>query len=117
MSGLGSVVERLADLAGGDLFQEVASHDDAWFAKTPDHLEPMIRLLRPGGVLTMANWFLLVDAMTGQPRNDWSAFAGDGWAQDTLEYAQLLAARRDLRVNWIITPPLGIAVKLRNHCH
>jgi hypothetical protein len=117
MSGLGSVVERLADLAGGDLFQEVASHDGRMVREDPGSPGANDRLLRPGGVLTMANWFLLVDAMTGQPRNDWSAFAGDGWAQDSLEYAQLLAARRDLRVNWIITPPLGIAVKLRNHCH
>ena len=38
-------------------------HDDAWFAKTPDHLDAMLALLRPGGLLTMANWFLLVDAI------------------------------------------------------
>jgi predicted O-methyltransferase YrrM len=54
-------------------------HDDAWFARAPDHLERMIELLRPGGVLTMASWFLLVDALTGEPRNDWGAFAGPAW--------------------------------------
>jgi predicted O-methyltransferase YrrM len=45
-------------------------HDDAWFAKAPDHLDVALGLLRPGGLLTMVNWFLLVDALTGEPRND-----------------------------------------------
>jgi len=37
-----------------------AIHDDAWFASGPPHLETMLGLLRPGGLLTMPNWFLLV---------------------------------------------------------
>ena len=40
-------------------------HDDAWFAKTPEHLDAMISLLRPGGPMTMANWFLLIDTISG----------------------------------------------------
>lgn len=87
-------------------------HDDAWFAKTPDHLETMLGLLRPGGLLTMANWFLLVDALTGEPRNDWTAFAGSGWAEDTLAYARLLADRPDLSVTWVTVPPIGFATVL-----
>ena len=84
-------------------------HDDAWFAKAPDHLEIVIALLRPGGLLTMVNWFLLVDALTGEPRNDWASFAGPGWVEDTLEYARLLARRTDLSVVWVTTPPIGFA--------
>lgn len=88
-------------------------HDDAWFAKTPDHLDAMIDRLRPGGLLTMVNWFLLVDALTGSPRNDWEAFAGPTWAADTLDYAQVLASRTDLDVVWITEPPIAFATKRR----
>ena len=84
-------------------------HDDAWFAKTPDHLEAMLALLRPGGLLTMANWFLLVDAITGEPRNDWKSFAGATWAEDTFEYARVLARRQDLHMTWVTTPPVAFA--------
>lgn len=87
-------------------------HDDAWFAKTPDHLEAVLELLRPGGLLTMANWFLLVDAITGTPRDDWNSFAGPHWADDTLEYVHLLASRRDLQVTWVTTPPIAFATSV-----
>ena len=50
----------------------------------------------------MPNWLLLVDALTGDPRNDWERFAGP----------RRLARRRDLAVSWTIRPPLGVAVKL-----
>jgi SAM-dependent methyltransferase len=59
-----------------------------------------------------AEWFLLVEALTGAPRNDWERFAGPTWADDALDYAKRLAARRDLAVSWTICPPLGVAVKL-----
>lgn len=59
----------------------------------------------------MANWFLLVDALTGDPRNDWERFAGADWAADTVAYARQLADRDDLDVNWITTPPVGVAIK------
>lgn len=86
-------------------------HDDAWFASAPEHLDQAIDHLRPGGLYTMVNWFLLVDALTGQPRNDWSRFAGDDWASTTIEYAQQLAARTDLAVTWVTVPPIGFAIK------
>lgn len=89
-----------------------AIHDDAWFASAPPHLETMLGLLRPGGLLTMPNWFLLVDALTGEPRNDWARLAGPSWADETLAYAGHLAARQDLVVSWTIRPPLGVTVKL-----
>jgi hypothetical protein len=73
----------------------------------------MIGVLRPGGLLTMPNWFLLVDALSGSPRNAWEDFAGPTWAADAIEYAEELAARPDLAVSWTIRPPLGVAVKLR----
>ncbi len=103
----GRVVDVLPELTGTfDLI-----HDDAWFAGAPDHLELMIGLLRPGGVLTMANWFLLVDTLTGESGNDWERFAGPDWAARTLNYAEHLAARSDLSVNWITEPPLGFATE------
>ncbi|HEX2401631.1 MAG TPA: methyltransferase domain-containing protein [Mycobacterium sp.] len=55
----GTVIDVLSDMRG----PVDAIHDDAWFATPPDHLEAMIALLRPGGLLTMPNWFLLVDAI------------------------------------------------------
>jgi predicted O-methyltransferase YrrM len=88
-------------------------HDDAWFAKTPEHLDAMISLLRPGGLLTMANWFLLIDTISGEPRNDWAAFAGPSWRDDVLEYARLLANRADLSVVWVTRPPIGFATRQR----
>ncbi len=86
-------------------------HDDAWFAETPAHLDVMLGLLRPGGVLTMANWFLLVDALTGEARNDWALFAGPDWASNTIAYAERLASRPDFEVTWLTNPPIGIATK------
>lgn len=86
-------------------------HDDAWFATEPEHLETMIRLVRPGGIITMVNWFLLVDALTGEPRNDWEAFAGPNWAHDVAAYAQLLADREDISINWITSPPVALVTK------
>jgi predicted O-methyltransferase YrrM len=87
-------------------------HDDAWFARQPDHLETMLALLRSGGLLTMVNWFLLVDAITGQPRNDWESFAGPTWAEETFAYARHLAGRTDLSVTWVTTPPIAFALKV-----
>ena len=86
-------------------------HDDAWFAAKPAHLETMIDLLRPGGLLTMVNWFLLVDAITGSPRNDWASFAGDDWTETTTQYAHELASRPDLDVTWLENPPIAFAIR------
>jgi predicted O-methyltransferase YrrM len=87
-------------------------HDDAWFASAPPHYERVVALLRPGGTLSMPNWFLLEDAITGAPRRDWSEFAGPTWAGDTLAYAGKLSRDPRLDVTWSLDPPLGIAVKL-----
>jgi predicted O-methyltransferase YrrM/nitroimidazol reductase NimA-like FMN-containing flavoprotein (pyridoxamine 5'-phosphate oxidase superfamily) len=105
---LGDVADVLGTVAG----PVDAIHDDAWFAAAPSHLDAMVALLAPGGLLTMPNWFLLVDALTGQPRNDWEHVAGPSWAEDAVAYAGVLSGRRDLAVSWIIRPPLGVAVKL-----
>lgn len=59
----------------------------------------------------MVNWFLLVDALTGRSRNDWAAFAGPTWANDTTEYADHLASRRDLDITWVTRPPVAVATK------
>jgi predicted O-methyltransferase YrrM len=86
-------------------------HDDAWFASEPPYLERVIELLRPGGALTMPNWFLLEDAISGEPRRDWSEFAGPGWRESTIAYAERLARDPRLYVTWSLSPPLAIAVK------
>ena len=50
---VGEVSEVLQGLTGPyDLI-----HDDAWFAAEPPYFNRMIELLRPGGTLTMPNWF------------------------------------------------------------
>lgn len=105
------VVGNVADVLQGLPGPFDAVHDDAWFAARPTHLDLMISRLRPGGVLTMPNWFLLVDAVSGNPRNNWEQFAGSTWASDSRAYAEQLVRRRDLSVNWITDPPLGVAVK------
>ena len=117
-SGLG-LEDRVTFVVGdvGEVLRTInapvdAVHDDAWFGARPPHLESMLEVLRPGGLLTMPNWFLLVDALSGVARKDWAKFAGPTWADDALEYARQLAARRDLAVSWTIRPPLGVAVKL-----
>ena len=106
------IVGRVTDVLTGIDGPIDAVHDDAWFAAAPTHLEAMLELLRAGGLLTMPNWFLLIDALGGQQRNDWERFAGPTWAADALAYAELLSARNDLAVSWVIQPPLGIAVRL-----
>jgi predicted O-methyltransferase YrrM len=86
-------------------------HDDAWFALEPPYLENMLRLLRPGGVLTMPNWFLLEDAIIELPRQDWTRHAGAKWAAETLKYAERLAHHPKIDVTWVVSPPLGVAIK------
>ena len=86
-------------------------HDDGWFAREPPYLEGMLRLLRPGGVLTMPNWFLLEDAIIELPRQDRVGHAGPEWAAETLEYAKRLASHPQLEGMWSVSPPLGIRIK------
>ena len=86
-------------------------HDDAWFAERPAHLDAMVDLIRSGGLLTMVNWFLLVDAITGSPRDDWECFAGESWAAATTQYARELASRPDLHVTWLQSPPIAFATR------
>jgi predicted O-methyltransferase YrrM len=103
----GEVTAVLDDLVGPyDLV-----HDDAWFASEPPYLERVIQHLRPGGTLTMPNWFLLEDAVTGEPRRDWSEFAGPHWDTSVRDYARRLAEHPGLEVCWSISPPMAIAVK------
>lgn len=87
-------------------------HDDAWFAQEPSYLDAMLGALRPGGMVTMPNWFLLEDAVTGEPRNEWAAFAGPEWAAATRRYAARLLADDALHVTFVVSPPLGVVVKL-----
>ena len=63
------------------------------------------------GTITMPNWFLLEDAVTGRPRRDWADLAGPGWQDRVRAYAQRLTDDPRLMVTWSISPPLGIAVR------
>jgi predicted O-methyltransferase YrrM len=86
-------------------------HDDGWFAAQPPYFERVVELLRPGGLLTMPNWFLLEDAVTGVERRPWAEFAGEGWAEATRTYAQRLADDPRFHITWTVSPPLGIAIR------
>jgi predicted O-methyltransferase YrrM len=103
----GDAVEVLHQLDGPyDLI-----HDDGWFAGEPVYFERMLALLAPGGTITIPNWLLLEDAITGVPRRDWSEFAGPGWADETVRYAERLARDPRLAVAWIVSPPLAVVVR------
>jgi predicted O-methyltransferase YrrM len=88
-------------------------HDDGWFASQPAYFERVVALLKPGGLLTMPNWFLLEDAITGTPRRNWAEFAGTAWAETTLIYARRLVTDPRFSMTWSLSPPMGIAVKQR----
>lgn len=104
----GAVADVLPTLTGSfDLI-----HDDAWFADQPSHLDNALGLLRPGGTMTMANWFLLFDALENSQEDKWEHFAGPGWQRRTLDYAEHLASRSDIAMYWNSSPPLGIATRL-----
>lgn len=85
--------------------------DDAWFAFQPDYYEDLIAALAPGGTWSLPNWFLLEDALTGEPRRDWSEFVGPDWPRAIVEYATALVADSRLVVSWSFNPPLALAVK------
>jgi hypothetical protein len=117
------LLDVLARQHGTDLFDDEldtsvkpagpidAIHDDAWFATAPAHLEALLGLLRPGGLLTLPNWFPLIDGLTGQPRNDWERWAGRrGLAMRS--HTPSCCRRHDFAVSWVIRPPLGVAAKL-----
>jgi len=87
-------------------------HDDAWFAVKPPHFRRMLELLRPGGVLAMSNWFLLVQSMAEEPNMDWSEFAGPDWRENVQAFARELASERGLDVAWMMDPGVALAVKL-----
>lgn len=103
----GEVADVLAALEGPvDLV-----HDDAWFGERPPHLDRVLALLRPGGVLTMPNWFLLEDALTGRPRRDWSGLAGPDWRSAVVRFAEMLSRDARMKPVWVTSPPLLVAVR------
>lgn len=118
LAGSHGLARRVAFLAGevADVLEELNPtvdfvHDDAWFASKPSHFERVMTLLRPGGVLTMPNWFLLEDAIGEPPRRDWSQFAGVDWREAIGEFARLLAQDDRLQPVWVTEPPLLIAIR------
>jgi predicted O-methyltransferase YrrM len=87
-------------------------HDDGWFGEQPAYYNRMVELLRPGGLLILANCFLLEDAITGRPRNDWAQFAGPRWAENVQAYARKLVSDPRLHTSFIMRPAwVGLAYK------
>jgi predicted O-methyltransferase YrrM len=87
-------------------------HDDGWFAVRPPHFRRVLELLRPGGVLAMSNWFLLVQSLAEEPNMDWSDFAGPNWRENVQAFARELASERGLEVAWMMDPGVALAVKV-----
>jgi hypothetical protein len=72
----------------------------------------MVELLRPAGLLILANCFLLEDALSGNPRMDWAEFAGSQWAENVHLYAQALTSDARLHASFIFRPAwVGLAYK------
>jgi len=87
-------------------------HDDGWFGEQPAYYEQMLALLRPGGVLLLANFFLLEQAVTGELTADWTVWAGPQWAENVRAYAATLASDPRLDVSFIMRPAwIGVAYK------
>ena len=89
-------------------------YDDGWFVEEPAYLETMLDLLRTGGLLAMANWFPLEDAVLGRRGNDidWAVFSGPDWADRIQAYARRLASHPKLSLAYALRPWLGLAVKV-----
>jgi len=89
-------------------------HDDGWFGHQPGYYEGVVRLLRPGGLWILSNWFLLDQAITGNSTMDWSEFAGPRWADDVKSYADILTSDTRLYVSYIMQPSwVALACKRR----
>ena len=73
----------------------------------------MLGLLRPGGLLTMPNWFLLIGAADRTAAQRLGAVRRADLGQRRSQLRRTLAARTDLAMSWVIRPPLGVAVKVR----
>jgi predicted O-methyltransferase YrrM len=87
-------------------------HDDGWFGEEPAYYDRMVELLRPGALLILANCFLLEDAISGSPRNDWASFAGPAWANNVKAYAARLTSDPRLHASFIMRPAwVGLAYK------
>jgi predicted O-methyltransferase YrrM len=104
----GEAIDILPSLTGPYDF----IHDDGWFGEEPAYYDRMVELLRPGGLLILANCFLLEDAISGQPRNDWESFAGPHWAENVQAYARRLTSDPRLHTSFIMQPAwVGLAYK------
>jgi predicted O-methyltransferase YrrM len=87
-------------------------HDDGWFGEQPAYYERMVEILRPGGLLILANCFLLEDAVTGEHRMDWSQFAGPDWVGHMLAYGRTLSEDPRLHASFLMRPAwVGLAYK------
>ncbi len=89
-----------------------AIHDDGWFGARPAYYDRLAKLLRPGGLLIMSNWFLLEHAVTGKSPVDWAQFAGPRWREDIQDYARHLLSDARYHVSFVTGPAFAIACRL-----
>src|SRR5205823_5184430 len=115
---IAGLAQRLRFISGeaDDILRDVNEvydlvHDDGWFAAQPSYFDRMVELLKPGGLLTMPNWFLLIDAITMRGHDTWATFAGPSWEAAILGYAEHLANDPRLHVTWTVSPPLAVGLK------
>jgi len=78
VAGLSERVSFLVGV-GGELLSHLVGpygvvHEDAWFAAQPAYFERIVELLKPCGLLTMPNWFLLTDAIAGVRHRRWADY-------------------------------------------
>ena len=86
-------------------------YDDGWFMREPAHLEPLLELMRVGGLLVNTNWFPLEDAVEGR-ESPWAAPGNREWADTIQAYADKLSNHPRLRLAYTLRPFLGMAVKV-----
>ena len=95
-----------------DSFHAATARFSIMFAPHPPGLLSRVRrLLRPGGLLVISNWFLLEHAVTGQSPVDWSQALGPAWAEDIKTYARRLAADERYDVSFVRSPAVALAYR------
>lgn len=116
MAGLHDRVRILAgeavEVLEGLTAQYRLVYDDAWFMAEPAYLDRVVEILPLGGLLVMANWFPLADAIAGAGETNWAESFGGDWAVRIQAYASALVTHERLRVAFSLKPWLGFAVKI-----
>ena len=103
----GEVEEVIPKLSGPYDFV----YEDVSFVEQPPYIERMLSLIRPGGLLVMANWYPLEDAILGVSRDNLTRSYGTEWADRIQSFAHNMASNQHLEWAFSMQPLLGLAVK------